>query len=496
VGELDKLVREARKANSVDDDPEYWAVEPYAGPVDGAKLLDEFTATFERYLVLPPHVPETLALWTMHTWTIGAWDISPYLALISPELRCGKTTVLKLLNRLTRRPALASNITPAALFRYIQAKNPTLLIDEYDAALKDNEEMRGILNSGHSREAAFCIRCEGEDNHPKRFSTWAPKAIAAIKKIPDTLTDRSIVLPMQRKKKTEHRPRCRDRDCDDYKRLRSQALRWANDSIASLQDAEPNVPESLNDRAADNWRPLLAIADRVGGQWPNLGREAALALSGDETTDGTEGVQLLADVRATFEDKKSDRLMSADLTAALVAMEGRPWGEWRGGKPLSSHSLARLLKPFGVIPTTMRFGERTAKGYEVSQFGECFEAYLGQAGGFEPSHRNKCDEISTYASFQTVTSTPGVTVSKSKKPNNDGHCYEVTIQKSSAANGAGICGRRCDHCGGMERLADPLRRWNWQGRPDGVLLHQHCEEAWHDRASNCGPLGGSRDHFN
>jgi putative DNA primase/helicase len=381
VGELDKLVREARKANIVDDDPPHWAVEPATKPVDGVALLDSIKAVFEKYLVLPPHASVAISLWVMHTWTIEAFDVSPYLAVISPERRCGKTNLLKLLNRLTRRAAIASNITAAALFRYIEAKSPTLLIDEFDAGQKNNEDMRGILNSGHSREAAYVIRCEGDDNHPKRFSTWTPKAIAAIKKIPDTLTDRSIVLPMQRKRKTEHRPRCRDRDCDDYKRLRSQALRWASDSIASLQDAEPNVPESLNDRAADNWRPLLAIADRVGGQWPNLGREAALALSGDEATDETEGVQLLADIRATFEDKKSARLMSADLTAMLAAMEGRPWGEWRGGKPLSPHGLARLLKPFGVIPTTMRFGERTAKGYEVSQFRECFEAYLSQARG-------------------------------------------------------------------------------------------------------------------
>src|SRR5262249_8006243 len=139
---------------------------------------------------------------------------------------------------------------------------------EFDAALKDNEEMRGILNSGHSRDAAFCIRCEGEDNHPKRFSTWAPKAFAAIKPIRDTLMDRSIVVPMRRRKKTEPRLRYRDRENDEFRRLRSQALRWANDNIESFRDAEPEVPDALNDRAADNWRPLLAVADRVGGKWP------------------------------------------------------------------------------------------------------------------------------------------------------------------------------------------------------------------------------------
>jgi len=167
VGGLDALVRDARKSGGINhDDPRYWAVEPALEPVDGAKLLDSIKAVFEKYLVLPPHAAEGITLWVIHTWTIDACDISPYLATISPERRCGKTTLLKLLNRLARRAALASNITPAALFRYIEAKSPTLLIDEFDAAIKDNEEMRGILNSGHSREAAYSIRCDGEDNHP------------------------------------------------------------------------------------------------------------------------------------------------------------------------------------------------------------------------------------------------------------------------------------------------------------------------------------------
>jgi putative DNA primase/helicase len=487
VGELDGLVRHVRQASSVDDDPKHWDVEPYAAPVDGARLLSELKSTFERYLVLPPHVPEAMALWEMHTWTIDACDISPYLALISPERRCGKTTVLKLLNRLTRRAALASNITPAALFRYIEAKYPTLLIDEFDAALKDNDEMRGILNSGHSREAAFCIRCEGEDNHPKRFSTWAPKALAAIKKIPDTLMDRSIVVPMRRKKKTETRHRYRDRDDDDFRRLRSQALRWANDNIESLRDAEPKVPDALNDRAADNWRPLLAIADRAGGEWPKLARAAALVLSGDDATDDTEGVQLLADIRSIFAERKSVRLTSADLAATLVAIEGRPWAECRNGKPLTPHGLARLLKPFRVMPTTMRFGDGTAKGYQLSDFKECFEAYLSQQGDSEPSQSNNADEMGTSPGFQTVTSGGNVTVSKSKKPNNDGRCYDVTVQKNSAATGTAMCGRRCTRCDGIETMADPLNPWDWPGWPDGILLHQRCEEPWLDNAARGAP---------
>jgi len=456
VGELDRLVREARKANSVDDDPEHWVVEPYAGPVDGARLLDEMKAIFERYLVLSTHVAEAIALWVMHTWTIVACDISPYLALISPERRCGKTTALKLLNRLARRTALASNITPAALFRYIEAKFPTLLIDEFDAAIKDNEEMRGILNSGHSREAAFCIRCDGEDNHPKRFSTWAPKAIAAIKKVPDTLMDRSIVVPMRRKKKTEHRARYRDRDHEEFRQLRSQALRWASDHVEGLRDAEPEVTDALNDRAADNWRPLLAIADRVGAQWPKLARSAALALSGDDVTaDDTVGVALLADIRTIFAERNVDRLASADLVEALTAIEGRPWAEWRGGKPLNAHGLARLLAPFRIVATTIRVGSRTPKGYQLAHFADSFDCYLSGEGGFEVQHRHNGDETGTSSKFESATSNRALHFEKYEKPASDGHCGDVAVALPDVANGR--VDRMSDDFPGLPGRAAELR---------------------------------------
>ena len=78
---------------------------------------------------------------------------------------------------------------------------PTLLIDEADSFLKDNEEMRGILNSGHTKTAAYVIRNVevGGEHKPTRFSTWAPKAIATIRALADTLEDRSIVVTLQRK---------------------------------------------------------------------------------------------------------------------------------------------------------------------------------------------------------------------------------------------------------------------------------------------------------
>ena len=99
---------------------------------------------FRRYIVLPKGGAEALALWALHAWTMEAGDISPFMVLVSPTKRCGKTSALIILYYITPRSELASNISPSALFRYIEDVRPTLLIDEADSFVKDNEELRRI----------------------------------------------------------------------------------------------------------------------------------------------------------------------------------------------------------------------------------------------------------------------------------------------------------------------------------------------------------------
>ena len=94
------------------------------------------------------------------------------------------------LRHLCRAPLLSGNITPAALFRAVEAWKPTLLIDEADTFAKMSDELRGILNAGHTRDTAFVVRAEGDSNEPRMFSTWAPKMVAAIGRLPDTIEDR------------------------------------------------------------------------------------------------------------------------------------------------------------------------------------------------------------------------------------------------------------------------------------------------------------------
>jgi putative DNA primase/helicase len=378
VGTLDDKVEASRK--KIEDDKAngalpHWHVEPWPEPVDGDALLDSLRRLFRRYIVLPPGADIALPLWTLHAWTYDAGDISPFLVLVSPTKRCGKTSVLILLYWLTPRSELSANITSSVLFRYIEAVRPTLLIDEADSFVKDNEELRGILNSGHTRTGANVLRnveVNGE-HRPQRFSTWAPKAIATIRKLADTLEDRGVTVMLQRKPPMAKVERLRRRDSQEFEDLRRQAARWAADNFERLKDPEPFVPEALNDRAADNWRPLLAIADLGGGEWPDRARAAALTLSG-ESAGETLGVELLKDIRLAFGD--ADAIRSADLVAELAKDPERPWADWRHGRALTQNQLGRLLSSFGICSQTVHIpGVKDAKGYTRAHFEEAWAAY-------------------------------------------------------------------------------------------------------------------------
>ena len=255
--------------------------EPWADPVNGAALLDAIAATFTRYLALPAHASTALALWVLHTYTFQAWFTSPFLAITSPVKRCGKTLLLIVLGALVPRRLFASNVTPAVLFRTIEKYGPTLLIDEADTFIRDNDELRGVLNSGHTRTTAVVIRAVGDDHDPRAFSTWCPKAIALIGRLPDTLADRAIEIAMRRRTAGERVERLRqDRIEGECADLRRQAARWAADHLA---DAAGRRSRGAG-RAARPGGGLLAPAAGDCGSCRRplaaAAREAAKAISG------------------------------------------------------------------------------------------------------------------------------------------------------------------------------------------------------------------------
>src|SRR5207245_1841430 len=144
--------------------------------------------------------------------------------------------------------------------------------------------------------------------------------------LPETLEDRAIILRLRRKRKAEEVERLRRHEGDVvFEPLRRKAGRWAADNLEDLRYSKPTIPESLNDRAADFWEPLLAVAEAVGGVWPERARRAAVTLSGDEDlSDGSPPVLLLSDLREILTVLEERRVSSKGLTERLATLEERP----------------------------------------------------------------------------------------------------------------------------------------------------------------------------
>ena len=149
------------------------------------------------------------------------------------------------------------------------------------------------------------------------------------------------------------------------------------DNADRIQGADPNMPAGVFNRAADNWRPLLAIADAAGGEWPARARRAVQCTGASATGDDQSvRVLLLSDIRVDFAERDVDRAIVRRIGLGLISIEGRPWAEWNRGKGLSPNGLARLLAPFGIAPGTIRTTTGTPKGYQLAQFDDAFARYL------------------------------------------------------------------------------------------------------------------------
>lgn len=419
-------------------------VDPWPEPVAGDVLLTGIAATFTRYLSLPTHAASAIALWVLHAVTFEAWFTSPILAITSPAPRCGKTMVLVVLGALVPRKLFAANVTPAVLFRTIEKYSPSLLIDEADTFVKDNDELRGVINSGHTRTTALVIRTVGEDHDPRVFSTWSPKAIAMIGKLPQTLHDRAIEIRMRRRLPGEQVARLRqDRIVAECEHLRRQAARWANDHTPALSAADPDVPELLNDRAADSWRPLLAIADAAGGEWPRLARAAAEGLSGAADQDTDIATMLLTDIKTIFDGTHDAVIGSSTIIETLVELEDRPWKEYSHGRPLTPAKLAHMLKGYAIVPAgTIRIGAKTVKGYRRAAFEDAWGRYLtpeqADRDAIPPakaSHRNTTNKSGDLLPIQSVTTPIRCDALKSvTNPINTEPCDGVTASEPLKGN--------------------------------------------------------------
>ena len=350
-------------------------------PVDLAELLDELYREIDKYIATEEHNKTAVVLWTTFTWFIDQARVAPILAVTSPVKRCGKSTLLSLITYCSRRSLPASNITPSAIFRSIEQYEPTLIIDEADTFMDKNEEMRGVINSGHTRSTATVIRNtkDRQGNFtPTIFSTWCPKVIGRIGDLPSTIEDRSIEIRMERKLNPEDKKGLGVEAEDEFKPYRQKLYRISIDHFEAFKNSEVHVSNE-DDRAKDNWQPLLKIARMANEYWFNKAFESMRHITDKKSNkheSPDQSITLLKDIKSYLDTCNKSEITTQELIAYLNGLETRPWAEL-GKEGITPHKLSSKLKPFEIYPTQFRDhnGEK-ARGYKVSYFRDTFERYL------------------------------------------------------------------------------------------------------------------------
>jgi putative DNA primase/helicase len=167
------------------------------------------------------------------------------------------------------RPQRTDNVTAAVIFRLVEKCRPALLVDEADTFIRDSDDLRGLLNSGH-RRGGTVIRTVGDDFEPRAFATYSACAVALIGKLPDTLHDRAIIVSLQRKRTDERVKEYRTRRTDELDILARQIARWTADNADTVERIDPTVPPGLFNRRADNWRPYWPLPRQLAGNGQNV----------------------------------------------------------------------------------------------------------------------------------------------------------------------------------------------------------------------------------
>lgn len=335
------------------------------------------------------HAANATTLWVAATHAQAAWDHATRLVIRSPVKRCGKSRLLDLICGLCRQPLLTANTSVAALVYSISEKDPpTILVDEADTIFgrgrrgDNSEDLRGLLNAGFQRNRPY-LRWDPKSRQREERPTYAMAALAGIDKLPDTIEDRAVVISLRRRRRDERVASFRVRDIPSLEPLRDELAKWVEARLDMLRQARP-VMAPLEDRAADVWEPLFAVAELAGGLWPDRAREAAKAMTSG--TEEDEAELLLPHVYQAFQEDGCGKLSSQDLVEALFDRQDGPWaamwgrdvsrsqderGLWRNDTRVVGSKLAGMLKPFGIAPTKIKTAAgRALQGYREEDFAD------------------------------------------------------------------------------------------------------------------------------
>lgn len=215
---------------------------------------------------------------------------------------------------------------------------------------------------------------------------FSPKAFAGIGRLPHSLATRTIPIPLRPKTPDERvRDKWEDVIWEETRPLQQSLAAWGaanREQLRAMRDLE--MPGELHNRTREIWRPLWAIADLAGEEWPRRSRQAAIALHTARSQELDHRVLLLADIRDTFEAARVDRIHTKDILRALVEIEDHPWPGWwldsysGAVTTKAAYKLAGILREYGIEPEANPFhvGMARNRGYAKAAFEAAWKQYL------------------------------------------------------------------------------------------------------------------------
>lgn len=411
VGAIRRTFMEEKRIKApYEVDPEPWSEE-----VSVLDVVREIESIIRRVMYIEPHYVTAAAYFCLATWFAGYVEYAPYMVITSPDKRCGKSTLIRLMMKLVRRPyVMSGKPSESSLFRTIEDCEPTVIIDEVDTFLKNAPELQGLFNGGINRELAFIQRTEttsSGSHFVKNYSTFGFKIFSGIgaNEVGEALVDRAIVVELQRRAGGAERVRVRVRDipAEQIENLRRKMFRLSlqyGEQLASMKGAAcPVMPAGFDDRSCDKWETLLALADLAGADEGIRVRDAACEAA-KKKSEPTWREQLLADTGAVVEraiaeggydvmmngaiirisvgtDKsKGEFILSENLHTALTTDKEKRWMTFDRGNPIAQCKVSQALRKFGA-PTTNIRSQNNTKGFLVAEIRAAVSLY---APGIKP----------------------------------------------------------------------------------------------------------------
>jgi hypothetical protein len=371
-----------------------------AGRAEGsvARVLDGLSAYLGRYVALrDPGAALWLAAWVLGTWCYRAFRVFPYLSVRSAEKRCGKSRLMRLLCRVGFNASPpTTHPTEAQLYREAARRSGLQAFDEMESLKGGGDKERlaaliGVLNVGFEQGGAVSRQEKrGERFVEMLYEVYAPRVIAGIAGLKDTLEDRSLTLVMFRRRKDETVARLGRETEAEAQGLRDAcalACLTRTEDIITAYDLAPKVldGQDVDDRAVDLWAPLLALAmvadAEAGGDRAERILKAARELGEAREADdeGGQAARLIGALQRVAAEIGT-MLTPTELLGAIND-RGYDWLK-------STRGLASLLAPLGLVARHAREGARRGRYYLLEA-----EVLGDLAARYNPAARSGAEDM-------------------------------------------------------------------------------------------------------